>query len=119
VCGECHLPTVRDGQQTVMPVFQRSGYFLNGRFDHAAHTQEKCTSCHKATTSKSARDLLLPDLASCRECHQGEAAVKADVPSSCAMCHSYHPPNFRRKEEPSEGGPMGRVAKLTRRQGVE
>ncbi|QKG72145.1 cytochrome c3 family protein [Erythrobacter mangrovi] len=119
VCGECHLPAVKDGQQSVMPVFQSSGYFLNGRFDHEAHTQEKCTSCHLADTSKSARDLLLPDLKSCRECHQGEKAVKADVPSSCAMCHSYHPPNFRRDEDTDEAAAPNRVALIARRKGDE
>ncbi|MFA6219791.1 MAG: cytochrome c3 family protein [Erythrobacter sp.] len=120
VCGECHLPTVKDGQQTVMPVFQRSGYFLNARFDHAAHGQEKCTGCHKATASRSARDLLLPGLASCRECHQGETAAKADVPSGCAMCHSYHPPNFRREEdEDGNAAVPDRIARTTRRRGVE
>ena len=37
----------------------------------------------------SAEDLLLPGIKTCRTCHGGEnAAVK--VPSSCAMCHSYH-----------------------------
>jgi len=37
----------------------------------------------------SSSDVLLPDLASCRTCHGGEASAKA-VPSSCAMCHDYH-----------------------------
>ncbi|AOL93805.1 cytochrome c3 family protein [Porphyrobacter sp. LM 6] len=93
VCGECHLPAVRGGKADVMPVNLPDRYFLNGGFDHGAHRQEKCTSCHKATTSKASTDLLLPNLASCRECHQGEDAVRAEVPSSCAMCHSYHAPS--------------------------
>ncbi|OZA92268.1 MAG: hypothetical protein B7X57_08595, partial [Erythrobacter sp. 34-65-8] len=41
--------------------------------------------------SKTSNDLLLPEVAVCRECHLGEDARKAEVPSSCAMCHSYHP----------------------------
>src|SRR3546814_16992237 len=80
----------------VMPVNLTDRYFLHGGFSHAAHAQEKCSSCHKAETSKASADLLLPDLKSCRECHLGEDAVKDDVPSGCAMCHSYHVP----------GGPM-------------
>lgn len=93
VCGECHLPAVRGGVADVMPVNLPDRYFLNGWFDHGAHQQEKCSTCHKAAASKASTDLLLPDLASCRVCHQGENAAKAKVRSSCAMCHSYHAPD--------------------------
>ncbi|MEY4838856.1 MAG: hypothetical protein RLZZ475_2715, partial [Pseudomonadota bacterium] len=50
---------------------------------------------HAADTSKVATDLLIPDLKSCRDCHLGATAVKTKkiVPSSCAMCHSYHVPS--------------------------
>ncbi|WP_324828430.1 cytochrome c3 family protein [Qipengyuania zhejiangensis] len=115
VCGECHVPATVDGQRGVMPVFQRSSYFTKGRFDHEAHEQETCTTCHAADTSKSAQDLLLPSLATCRDCHQGESATQADVPSSCAMCHSYHPPDFRRKEDDLPAQPAGKVARLSRK----
>lgn len=76
-----------------MPVNLPQRYYLHGGFDHGAHRQEKCSSCHKAGSSKVSSDLLLPDLKSCRECHGGEAAAKVEVPSSCAMCHSYHVPS--------------------------
>lgn len=92
VCGECHLPAIIDGRQDVMPVNLPDRFLLHGGFNHAEHKQEKCTSCHLATNSKASSDLLLPDLKSCRECHMGEDAVKAEVPSTCAMCHSYHVP---------------------------
>ena len=36
-------------------------------------------------------NLLLPRISECRECHEGESARAAEVPSGCAMCHSYHP----------------------------
>jgi len=96
VCGECHLPALTNGRPDIMPVNLPKRFFLHGGFSHAAHKQEKCSSCHRAETSTSSSDLLLPDIASCRECHQGEQALKSEVPSSCAMCHSYHVP----------GGPM-------------
>ncbi len=117
VCGECHLPATAGGERTVMPVFQRSHYFLNGRFDHEAHEQEDCTSCHAADTSDSAKDLLLPTLATCRECHMGADAVEADVPSTCAMCHSYHPPNFRKSEDGPQSPAPDRVARMSRWRG--
>ena len=74
----------------MLPVTQVSRYFGHGWFTHAAHKQEKCTSCHAADRSNSASDLLLPDIKSCRSCHLGEDAPRGKVPSNCAMCHDYH-----------------------------
>ncbi len=91
LCGECHYPAL-DGSLAVEPVVQRDRQFQHGWFDHDAHTQEECSTCHAADTSDAATDFLMPDLESCRDCHLGQDAVEAEVPSSCAMCHSYHPP---------------------------
>ncbi|MGB3379369.1 MAG: cytochrome c3 family protein [Allopontixanthobacter sediminis] len=91
VCGECHIPTTINGKPDVMPVRLRNHFLMNGRFDHEPHKQEKCSTCHKADSSKTSTDLLLPPLATCRTCHMGESDTKADVPSGCAMCHTYHP----------------------------
>jgi predicted CXXCH cytochrome family protein len=113
VCGECHIPS---GDGGVMPVFQHSDYFLNARFDHEAHEQEDCTTCHAADQSDSATDLLMPTLASCRECHSGAEAVQAEVPSTCAMCHSYHPPNFGRGGDGPQSPAPDRVAHVLRPQ---
>ncbi|MXO73527.1 cytochrome c3 family protein [Alteraurantiacibacter buctensis] len=93
LCGDCHLRgNPSDGPLAVMPVTQIDRYFNHGWFDHKAHEQEDCTSCHAAETSDAASDLLIPDLASCRDCHMGEGDRSAEVPSTCAMCHSFHPP---------------------------
>ncbi|MEO6041667.1 MAG: cytochrome c3 family protein [Croceibacterium sp.] len=91
LCGECHFPASSGGRLAVMPVTQPPRYLMQGWFDHEAHKQEKCASCHAAAQSNSAADLLLPGIAQCRTCHLGETATKAKVPSGCAMCHSYHP----------------------------
>ncbi|GAA0268759.1 hypothetical protein GCM10009127_05760 [Alteraurantiacibacter aestuarii] len=92
LCGECHLPgNPAEGTLAVAPVTQRNRYFIHGWFDHAAHVQEDCASCHAASGSSTATDLLLPKMETCRDCHEGEDSLTADVPSSCAMCHSYHP----------------------------
>lgn len=90
ICGECHTASAAGGRFSVMPVTQVSRYFRHGWFTHAAHRQEKCTSCHAATRSTSSADLLLPDLKSCRTCHVGEQAPRGKIPSGCAMCHDYH-----------------------------
>lgn len=88
-CAECHTITPSGGTWTVAPVVQPNRYLQHGWFDHAAHRTEDCASCHKAGTSGSSADLLLPGIETCRTCHGGEAS-KAAVPSGCAMCHSYH-----------------------------
>jgi predicted CXXCH cytochrome family protein len=90
VCGECHRPMTVNGRPGVVPVSLPTRYMEHGWFDHAAHKQEKCASCHAAPTSTSASDVLLPGIKTCRTCHLGEDAPKSKVPSSCAMCHGYH-----------------------------
>ena len=100
-CGDCHIPTRTNGRADLIPVNLPDRFLQHGFFSHEAHEEEECTDCHAATTSKAATDLLLPDLASCQDCHIGEVlsapgmkvTVKDDeVPSSCAMCHGYHTP---------------------------
>jgi predicted CXXCH cytochrome family protein len=91
VCGECHTPVADAGGMTIMPVTQVSRFMVNGWFDHKAHAQEKCSTCHAADKSESSADLLLPGIKQCRTCHLGESAAQAKVPSGCAMCHAYHP----------------------------
>ena len=94
VCGTCHTAEMRGGKLAVRPVTLPQRYMDHGWFSHAAHRQSKCSDCHAAGQSTSAADLLLPDLASCRTCHLGEDSKAKDrVPSTCALCHSYHPPD--------------------------
>lgn len=93
-CYDCHTvtpPGVNGATDwTVTPVHQPMRYMLHGWFDHAAHKTEKCASCHAAAQSTKASDLILPGIKTCRNCHAGEGAIKAKVPSSCGLCHSYH-----------------------------
>ncbi|WP_088310243.1 cytochrome c3 family protein [Novosphingobium sp. B 225] len=98
VCSECHLPAVT-GFGGVKPVRLTQRYFAKGWFDHRSHRQTKCSDCHAAGASRSSSDVLMPELKQCRTCHLGEAAHKAKVPSSCAMCHSYHDAALPRRTE--------------------
>ena len=98
VCGDCHEVT-RDPTKTgleqwrVEPVRLTSNWMPRARFDHAAHISETCVSCHvDAPKSKHATDILIPDIARCRECHGG-AASPAKVASDCLMCHPFHIPS--------------------------
>lgn len=93
ICGECHTPTTLGGKLSVVPVTLISRYMANGWFDHRAHSQTPCASCHAASGSTNSADVMLPGIAVCRTCHAGQEATGAKVPSGCAMCHRYHPPN--------------------------
>jgi hypothetical protein len=108
VCAECHYP---GGKEGIMPVTQPARYMAHGWFDHADHKKEKCGTCHAATQSNSATDVLLPDIKTCRTCHLGEDAAKPKIASSCAMCHSYHPrgslPPARAGTTPLDGRRVG------------
>jgi predicted CXXCH cytochrome family protein len=91
-CYDCHTvvaPPAGSDNWQVQKVHQTSRYMMKGWFDHAAHKTETCSSCHSAKQSGNASELLLPGIKTCRNCHGGETS-NADVPSSCAMCHSFH-----------------------------
>jgi predicted CXXCH cytochrome family protein len=91
VCGECHTPTMKAGRPAVVPVTLVPRYMGQGWFDHKAHRQQTCISCHAAPGSTTSSDVLLPGIGQCRTCHLGEDAAGAVVPSTCAMCHTFHP----------------------------
>ena len=65
-------------------------WMTKARFDHGAHEELSCESCHEKTrTSTETKDLLLPSIAVCRECHM-EGAKAGFVESDCTQCHAYH-----------------------------
>ena len=101
VCTECHLPAV-SGFGGVTPVRLTQRWMTKGWFDHKSHRQTKCADCHTASDSRSASDVLMPTVKQCRTCHLGESATKAKVPSSCAMCHSYHDAALPRRNDKQE-----------------
>lgn len=90
ICGECHTPSDTGGRFSVVPVTSVSRFMNHGWFNHSAHKQEKCSTCHAAQKSSSSADLLLPDISTCRTCHLGEEAPRGKISSGCAMCHDYH-----------------------------
>ena len=102
-CGECHQVQVPASgfDYRIRPVAFPVRYMLHGWFDHRPHQNaqrpgqamitgsQACLSCHTANASNDATDLMIPNVASCRDCHGGET-TRLPVPSSCAMCHDYH-----------------------------
>ncbi|MGE0178407.1 MAG: cytochrome c3 family protein [Sphingomonas sp.] len=102
-CGECHqVQAPASGFDfRIRPVAFPVRYMLHGWFDHRPHQNaqrpgramitgsQACLSCHTADRSNDATDLMIPNVASCRDCHGGET-TRLPVASSCAMCHDYH-----------------------------
>jgi hypothetical protein len=109
LCGSCHTAEMRGGRLSVRPVTLKQRFMDHGWFDHRAHRQTRCLTCHAADKSNSSSDLLLPRIATCRTCHAGEGSTaKNKVPSTCADCHSYHAPSMlsgerRQKARRDEG----------------
>jgi predicted CXXCH cytochrome family protein len=108
VCVECHEVVHRDGrngpeQWQIRPVRLTTDWMPFARFNHAAHSTQKCSSCHTAAEhSERASDILIPGITKCRECHSG-AEDTSKVASSCLMCHQFHLPNHGRFLKTSSG----------------
>lgn len=96
-CANCHEVSRVGGDLPwyVKPVQLTDAFFRNTNFTHAAHETEvtSCDSCHNASTSELATDLLIPGIDSCRECHgsgNGSRNSGSQLPSTCVMCHGFH-----------------------------
>jgi hypothetical protein len=104
VCAECHTvirPTDPGSlDYRIAPVYMNDHYMPRGDFNHGIPQHNKdangrytCTDCHAARNSDDAREVLLPGLASCANCHGKPAKETATAASAdCAECHSYHAP---------------------------
>jgi hypothetical protein len=92
VCVECHhvQPDPVTGW-TVAPVRLTRVWMPQALFSHAKHATEDCTLCHTTTTrSKDARDIAMPGVKICQDCHVGARPVLGKVTSDCATCHKFH-----------------------------
>ncbi len=97
-CAQCHAvtPTATSaGVWQVEPVKLRSSWFPDATFSHADHgtALTRCETCHQAKSSRAATDVLLPSIATCRECHAGgEAGATPEnrITSTCILCHDFH-----------------------------
>ncbi len=92
-CFDCHAVVPPANPQslafTVAPVSLADHYLPKGRFPHGEHSATPCAECHKAATSSSSSDVLLPPIATCRSCHGNSKATQL-VASSCETCHGFH-----------------------------
>jgi hypothetical protein len=95
----------------IAPVHLSSRFYGKSLFPHGQHDDVRCSTCHRAESSERATDLLLPGIATCRECH-GNARwaarhPEAEASGACATCHWFHPdsraPAFSALEERARG----------------
>jgi hypothetical protein len=84
------LPKLRPTQQPVR-------WLPHAVFSHEAHQAVACAECHtKAAASQNANEVLLPSIATCQRCHDGEshpqgpALSDGHAESGCFLCHEYH-----------------------------
>jgi hypothetical protein len=102
-CYLCHVITEKSGETedilspklskyAVVPPHIPDTYMPDALFDHGAHQEISCESCHAGVRkSEETMDLHLPGVDNCRQCHsQGEESDK--VASDCISCHSFHDP---------------------------
>jgi predicted CXXCH cytochrome family protein len=75
---------------TVAPVASSSHWLPHSSFSHAQHKNADCGTCHAAGQSKSAADILLPDIKVCQGCHAGTKGEPDKVASRCESCHGFH-----------------------------
>jgi hypothetical protein len=99
-CGLCHeVSRVESFNPAagwlVRPVVLTRSWMPEARFDHGRHGTEltPCATCHAAEASDDARDILMPAIAVCRDCHAGSTGAPAatnTVASGCMTCHGFH-----------------------------
>lgn len=92
VCSTCHTVkrTADDTGWDIAPVRVTQIWMPQALFTHAKHTTETCTSCHDITRSTEAKQIAMPKITTCRECHVGARMVSGKVTSDCATCHKFH-----------------------------
>ena len=91
-CGVCHQLQKASGEKfkyKVEPIKITSIWQPLSVFNHEAHADSSCESCHTAGQSSSSSDVLLPKIESCRDCHGGQL-TSDKIPSTCISCHGFH-----------------------------
>ncbi len=81
----------------IAPSHAPGRFFTAALFSHSAHAAVECLECHAdAPKSISGTDLLMPGIATCQRCHdgqsrpQGPALSSGHAESGCSLCHDYH-----------------------------
>jgi predicted CXXCH cytochrome family protein len=98
-CEYCHtLKREGDALPEVAAPAIPARWLPHAQFDHGAHRPIGCGECHKAAASTETKDVLMPSIATCRDCHQPRAGAR----TGCVECHRYHD----KAQERSPDGPF-------------
>ncbi|MGQ0618537.1 MAG: cytochrome c3 family protein [Panacagrimonas sp.] len=92
ICTYCHVVSAGSDPQLpwiIAPVSLKEHAMAGAWFTHKPHAFAPCSDCHEAGKSKSSSDVLLPEIANCRDCH-GDVGQASQVNSDCIDCHRYH-----------------------------
>jgi FHA domain/Class III cytochrome C family len=95
-CRLCHDVDLTRVPPAVTPPAMPARWLEYASFTHQPHRMVACTNCHaQAAASTDTAEILLPDIASCRECHdeRGEtpaADAAGGATTRCISCHLYH-----------------------------
>ena len=88
-CAECHLINDQEENWTIQSVNITDSWFPKASFTHERHTDMQCSSCHEASKSTQASDVIQPSIEICQSCHGGEKASNK-IQSTCVTCHGFH-----------------------------
>jgi hypothetical protein len=117
-CSQCHYPQAGDGVSPgQLPQFAPPNipatWLIHARFDHRAHRNVECRTCHSAAYSYLERDkpqrfpkegqlpagysiphddeqVMIANLESCVTCHAPPRTGQGGARHDCAECHLYH-----------------------------
>jgi hypothetical protein len=92
-CKECHAVKFGATPLPEIPKAQIAVRWLpHSVFSHDPHRMLDCTACHaRAPKSKETADVLLPGIATCRQCHASQQTAPTDsAQARCFECHQYH-----------------------------
>lgn len=94
-CKECHQLSLAEESPAALPTVAESKitaiWLPKGKFNHESHRSFTCVSCHeKATGSTQTAEVLVPAIATCKSCHNGDPLKAGRVENRCFECHDYH-----------------------------
>ncbi len=104
-CITCHEVTQTNNESVyerwlVKPIKLQDDWYANHKFNHTAHltgdfenNDLACLSCHAASVSDSAENILIPGQENCLGCHGDSTSNKLTVEMNCLNCHEFHRPH--------------------------
>lgn len=91
-CRQCHV--LVPGTSSIPQIAAAnipSRWLKHADFDHRSHRMMTCASCHShAVESQNTSDILIPGIATCRQCHREQSSSKDSAEGRCFECHQYH-----------------------------